>query len=261
MNTDKHLYMILYPNCSLVGSQYSPEQFAKHYMSGSTRYYTGKLVFAEIDINFRNPYFKIDKGLEELVPHPDGRPKATKFICSYRVLEHIDFGAIKSLYLSTPEGYILELKEGTHDAPHLPGFLRTFAEIEPLHMLVLTKYNFVEFGKNITDPNNTKGAPKFFYTQIELDTKEFLKEFEENPFMQPPLLTIHPSKLRDAIHELSVHEEKNTKGLALNCPLDQIPYKMIRHGFMFASQEETLYFPMPSLEEIERTNYRFWRSM
>src|SRR6266542_745933 len=104
MNYENHLYMILHPNAALVGSQLNPGDFAKHFITGSSKYFSGKLIFAEIDANYRHPYFKIDKMLESLVPHEDGRPKSTKYVCTYRVLEHIDFDKIKKLYLSTPEG-------------------------------------------------------------------------------------------------------------------------------------------------------------
>jgi hypothetical protein len=94
MAYEKHLYMILHPNYSLIASQLEPEHFLKHYVQGSTRYFEGRLIFVEIDPNFRNPFFDIDAAFAELKPHEDGRPKATKFIKSYRVMEHIDFEAI-----------------------------------------------------------------------------------------------------------------------------------------------------------------------
>jgi hypothetical protein len=79
--------------------------------------------------------------------------------------------------------------------------------------------------------------------------------------MHPPIPGLHPSKLRDAIVEMRTQKDKPTKGLRLDSSFDTIPYKLIRHGFMFASQEATKFFPMLSREEIERTNYRFWRAM
>jgi hypothetical protein len=259
MQSENRLYHILYPNHALVASQLSPEAFARHYLIGSIRHYTGKLVFADIDINFRHPYFNIEESLRELVPHPDGSPKRTKFISSYRVLEHMDFDCIKSLYLSTAEAHLLELKPQSYDKVHRSGFLRTFAEIAPLSMLVMSPMDMREFGQYITQPGNPKGSPKLFYTQIELNTDEFLKNFESNPFMQAPFPFLHPSKLRDAIQQMSVDNEKKTKGLALSCPLDQISFKMIRHGFMFASQEKTRFFPMPGLQEMEAKHFQFWR--
>jgi hypothetical protein len=261
MKYENRLYQILYPNQALVASQLGPEDFARHYLIGSIRHYSGKLVFADIDINFRHPYFDIETGLASLIAHEDGTPKHTKFICSYRVMEHMDFDCIKSLYLSTSEAHVLELKPKTYDKVHQVGFLRTFAEIAPLSMLVMSPYDMVEFGKFITLPGSAKGCPKLFYSQIDLNVDEFIANFEKNPFMQAPFPFLHPSKLRDAILEMKIKPEKRTKGLSLFCPLDQISFKMIRHGFMFASQEKYRYFPMPSLHDIETHDYRFWHGM
>jgi hypothetical protein len=261
MEYENRIYQILYPNQALVLSQLSPEDFARHYLIGSIRHYNGKLVFAEIDIQFRNPYFDIEEQLKFLVPHADGSPKHTKFLCSYRVLEHMDFNAIKSLYLTTSQATVLELKPAPYDKVHQSGFLRTYAEIAPLSMLVMSPLDFPEFGKYITRPKNPKGSPKLFYTQIELNVDEFLAGFEKNPFTQAPFPFLHPSKLRDAIQQMKIKPEKETKGLSLFCPLDQMSFKTIRHGFMFSSQDGYRFFPMPSLREIEEKNFRFWQGM
>lgn len=258
---ETRLYQILYPNQALVASQLAPEAFAKHFLIGSIRHYSGKLVFADIDPAFRHPYFDIESGLKELIPHADGSPKHTRFICSYRVMEHMDFDFIRRLYLSTSEANVLELKPATYDKVHQSGFLRTFAQIAPLSMLVMTPYDMLEFGRYITTPGNPKGCPSLFYTQIDLKVDEFLVNFEQNPFTQAPFSFLHPSKLRDAIVQLKQRPEKIMKGLSLFCPLDQISFKRIRHGFMFASQQKSRFFPMPSLHEIESRNFKFWQGM
>ncbi len=54
---------------------------------------------------------------------------------------------------------------------------------------------------------------------------------------------------------------KITKGVALRAPMAAISYKQIRHGFWFARQDESKFFALPTLQEIERTNFKFWRSM
>ena len=256
-----YLYMICHPNPALVASQYAPEKFARHYSAGSTRYYDGKVLFAEIDLNYRNDYFEIEKGLEQLVPHENGRPKATKFISTYRVLEHIDFDSIKRLYMSNPDGSCFGLDSAEYGMTHKPDLLRIFAEITPLKMLVLSSYDFSQYGRWITDPANPKGAPKVLYTQFDLTIKDFLADFEANPLMPPPLPSIHPSKLRDAIYELQNETGKHSKGLSLDISFNRKSYRLIRHGFMFASPEKELFFPMPSLDKIEKENYKFWRSM
>lgn len=262
MTYEKHLYLILYPSRALVASQLTPEQFAKHYQIGSSKHYVGKVIFAEVDINYRHKFFNIGEVLEGLVPHSDGRPKATKYICSYRVLEHIDYDAIRDLFLVNTSGKTLKLTQKEYDKEHQPGFCRTFAQINPLTMLALTTYTPEEYGKYITAKDHSIGAPKLFFTQIELPTDEFLRDFEENSFVSPPFAFIHPAKLRDAILEVeNSNGKKPIKGVSLRSDLECISYNKIRHGFWFASATKSLFYPMPSMAEIERDNYDFYRTM
>ncbi|MBN2652717.1 MAG: hypothetical protein JXR63_10050 [Spirochaetales bacterium] len=262
MSYEKHLYAIVYPSEALIASQYNPAQFAQHYIAGSTRYYDGKVLFFEVDTSYRNDYFDIQSGLDALVPHSDGRPKATKFVKTYRVLEHIALGAMKNLYLTNPDGSCLELQEDNGEiATREKNILRIFAEIDPLSMLVLTRLNYVDFGKYITAAENPKSCPTLCYTQLEFDSDSFLEEFEKNSVMPAPIPCVHPSKLRNAIFELLSKPEKTTKGLSLDSNFNKIAYKTIRHGFMFASAEGTKFYRMPSNKEIEDKNFRFWKAM
>ncbi len=256
------LYNILYPNHALVASQLDPEQFAMHYRVGSTRFYSGRLIFCDVDINYRNDYFDIENQLKEVKTHEDGRPKATRFISSYRVLEHIDFSAIGDLYLTTPEGHVLTLKRADYDKTHEAGFLRTFLEITPLSMLVMSKNDIPTFAKEMTSPEQRrKGAPKMFFTQIELDVEAFLDAYEKNPFAPAPIPEVHPAKLRDAAKELRSDDNKTMKGLSLSNDFGTIAWKHIRHGFVFASEGEMVFYPMPTMQEIEKQNTRFALSM
>ena len=261
MQLPNRLYLILHPTAALIGSQLPPQELARHYTVGPTRYYRGKVLFAELDPGFRHPYFAIEAGLADLRPHEDGRPKATKYISTYRVLEHVDFAALRALYLTSAEGYCLQLEQGTYEPAMEGGDLRIFAEILPLRMLVLSKMDFVGFGQFITDPANPIGAPRFFYTQVELDVDGFLAEYEANPFMQPPLHNLHPEILSNAIRELRTVQAKANKGLSLHSNLDNLSYRLIARGFMFAGRGESRYYPMPDQAAIEKANLKFWRSM
>ena len=260
MANDIHLYLILFPTTALIGSQLEPEAFAKHFNAGSSKFYSGKMIFAEIDAGYRHPYFRLDEQLKDVKAHADGRPRATKYISNYRVLEHIDFAAIGPLYISTPEGYILPLHERPYDALHQPGFIRVFCEITPVSMLVLSDYNFLEFSRFITDPLSSVGASKIFYTQIDLDIQEFLADLTNNSLTPSPIPDVHPSVLRDSIMELQTVKTKHTKGLSLANPLGKISFRNLRHGFMFASQEKNRFYGLPSLGEIEKKNYKFFMS-
>ncbi|NCN04896.1 MAG: hypothetical protein GW949_04640 [Spirochaetales bacterium] len=261
MQYNNHLYMTLYPNNALIASHLSPDLFARHYTSGSSRHYSGKVIFAHIDPEFRHNFFPIDDILSQLNPHEDGRPKATKFICSYRVMEHVSLSAIQKLFLVNQEGHSLELVPAVHDAQHEKTKIRLYAEITPMRMMALSEYDFPTFGRYITNPDLTKSAPVQFYTQLEVDIPEFVEDFESNPFRPSPIRNVHPSTLRDGYYELLKYPDKHNKGIALDSNLDEFSFKIIRHGFMFARQEETLYFPIPDHHTIEANNYKFFKTM
>jgi hypothetical protein len=261
MDYGKHLYMIMHPNHSLIASQLAPEDFIKHYVEGSARYFEGRLVFVEIDPDFRSPYFDIDGAYAQLQPHEDGRPKATKFIMSYRVLENIDFGALGTLYVCNSSGDYVALESADYDPKTRGDEMRIILEINPVKFIVLTKYNFLDFSAYITDPHNAKGAPKMLYTQLEFSVDDFMREFEENPFIRSYVPGIHPARLRNAILEVRNTPGKNVKGISLDCPFDRFSYKLLRHGFIFASQGQNKFYPLLPLEEVERKYYKFWKSM
>lgn len=256
-----HLYAILFPSTALVGSQLGPEDFGKHFISGSSKYYAGKLIFVEIDPAYRHPFLKIEEMLKGLTPHEDGSPRATKYVSTYRVLEHLDYDALRDLYITTPEGYTLALKEGPQGPERQAGLIRVYAEINPVSMMLLSDLSFSEFGKFITAPDSRVGAPVMMFTQVEMDPDEFLKEFEANPLLPSPIPDIHPSVLKKSILELRKFKDKHTKGLSPASPLGKISFKNLRHGFMFSSQDKCKFYPMPDPKTIEETNYKFWKFM
>lgn len=263
-NYDTHLYVIMSPNYALVASQLDPEAFGRHYATGSSRFYNGTVVFAEIDSGFRHEFFRIDELLEEVKPSADGRPKRTKFIATYRVLEHIDLAVYRNLYVVSVEGEVLELEQAPYERQHGPGFIRTFQEICPFSSVVLSPMTPPEFGDYLTDPEQPKGAPKVMFTQIDLNIDEFLKQIEENPFHPSPLPNVHPQKLRDQILEVRGNPGKKTKGVSLDSAMDRLSFLRLRSGFWICAgggREGMIYFPIPDHETLEREHYAFFRSV
>lgn len=256
-----YLYLICYPNSALVLSHLSPQHFGAKYNYGSASYYAGKLIFASVDINYRHPYFRIDEALESLSPHDDGSPKATKYVSSYRVLEHLDIDAIQTLYLANADGTSFALQAKPYEPQPSDNILRVYAEIDPLRVMTLSRLSMREFGAWFTDPANIIAVPRLLYLQVTLDIPAFLEEFDRNPFSPPPLDGVHPSKLRDAILDLQRRETKLFKGLTLDTSFTKESYRRIRHGFMFKDAQREKFFPMPSPKEIENTNLRFFKGM
>lgn len=257
----KYLYVILHPNYALVASMLPPEEFGRHYNLGSSRFFHGQVVFAEIDGDYRHDYFGIDEILEEVKPKADGSPKRTKFVKTYRVLEHIELSAFKSLYVTSVLGKVLELKQEEYTSVHESGFLRTYQEICPIRSVVLSFMDPHEFGKFITNPDGNKGAPKVFFTQIDLNIDEFLSQIEADPFLVSPIPNVHAHKLKSQIQEMRARPDKRVKGISLDSALNQISFLRLRTGFWLASQDELLCYPIPDHATLESEHYDWFRSL
>lgn len=265
MGFENRVYVILHPNQALIVSQLPPSEFALHYQARSRSQSPNKLLFFELDSTFDHPYFGLQDALNALARHSSSSPKRTKFVSCYRVLEHLSPSAVKELYISTEEGFIMPL----HPAPVISAKsqtteverLRIFAEICPLSVLALTRLGPGQFGRLITTPPFVKGAPAIFFTQINMDISDFIARYNKNPFVPCPLPSVHPGRLAEAVSEFDTYPDKLVKGLCLSSSLDELSYKHIKHGFWFVAGSESVFFNMPSASEIESHNFKFWRSM
>jgi len=257
----KYLYSIMYPNYGLVASMLPPAQFGKHYTVGSSRYFHGQVIFAEIDINYRHDFFPIDRYLADVKAKPDGTPKRTKFIKTYRVLEHLELSAFRNLYITSVTGKVLELEKRPYTREHKPGMIRTFQEICPFSYILITYMTPPEFGRYITDPEQPKGAPKVMFTQIELNIENFLRDLGENPFLSSPIPNVHTYKLRDQILELRSNPHKRIKGISLDSALGRISFLQLRTGFWIASHDDLLFYPIPDQETLEQKHSDWFRSL
>ncbi len=257
---DTHLYLLVFPNEALVASQLSPEEFGRYYATGSPRHFSGKVIFAELDNSFRHPFFEIDRYLSECVPHPDSTPKKTKFIASYRVLEHIDFDALQKLYLITVDGKTLPLEKGEYNRITEKGEIFVYQNITPLNLLVASNSLPLEYGRYITLENKAKSAPNVCFTQIELDVEEILRYEEGSMAMYAPLPNVHPSNLRECLKELKAHPDKRSKTISLSSILPFISYEKIKHGFWFCGGEKIIFYTLPTREDLENKYYNWCKS-
>jgi len=255
----KHLYMIVYPINALVASQLEPEQFGEHYTVGGEKHYSGKVIFAEIDPNYRNENFEIEEYLNMTVPHEDGSPKKTKFIRSYGVLAEIDIDAILHLHLCTANGKVLTIDPVEYTAVNEPDMIRTYQEITPLENLVLSTLDQRSFGKFLTTGTKSKGAPKVCFTQIEFNIDHFIKSNKQKEIFNIELPRVNPYRMFDSIRELREIPDKTTKTVGLGSLLRDLSYKYLRHGFWFFDAEKSKFFPMPSLTDLEDKYYSWWK--
>lgn len=265
MNAERtnHLYAIMWPNHALVASQLDPEEFGRHYGTGSSRYFQGLVIFAEIDPSYRHDYFRIDEMMERMEEDAkaSGRAKRTKFISNYRVLEHIELAAYHNMYLTSVEGEVLELQQTAFESGPKSDEISVYQEICPMSAVVLSKRDPAEFGDYITDPEQPKAAPKVLFTKIRLNEKDFLERIERNPFYPSPLPNVHPQKLREQIEEFLEVPAKRTKGIALDAALNDVTFSQLEGGIWLAGDRQIIFYPYPDKETLERDHYSFIRSV
>jgi len=256
---EKHLYMIVFPTSALVASQLPPDKFGEHYTTGSAKHFSGKVIFAELDINFRNDYFQIDKYLDMTVAHPDGSPKKTKYIKSYKVLEYVDLKSIKKLHLCTSNGKVLSIDHREYTAVNEPGLIRIYQLMSPLETLVASTFDQREFGKFITTETESKGAPTVCFTQIEFNIDRFFEQNKNKEIFNIELPNVNPYRFYDCILDLKDKPKKLNKTIGLGSLLRDISYKFLRHGFWIASGSEMVFFPMPSIGDLEDQFFYWWK--
>lgn len=251
----------MWPNYALVASNLPPEDFGRHYTVGSSRYYHGQVIFAQIQDDFRHDFFPIERLLEEVVPNAAGRPKRTKFIATYRVLEHIDLSVFMDLFITSVDGTILRLEQKPYTQAHQSGFIRTYQEICPFSAIVLSHMAPPEFGNYITNPEQPKAAPEVMFTQIDFNIDEFLAQIESNPFHNSPIPNVHPHKLKEQILEIKGNPDKATKAISLDSVLGKISFLKLRTGFWIASQKGEIFYPIPEPATLESEHPEFFRSL
>ncbi len=257
----KHLYLILFPNEALVASQLTPEEFGQHYSIGSPRHFMGKVIFAEVDIQYRHEELRIDEYLKMTESGIPGRPKRTKFVQSYRVLERINLSALQKLYLVTTDGGVLGLESVEQPANYEDHRIRLYQEICPLRLLVASNLDPRQFGHYITHETWSKGAPKIFFTQYDIDVEKTVANNEVHAFNMGPLPNVNPTNLPTALKELTEDPKKKTKTVSLNPNLDFVSYKAIKHGFWFSDGDQALFYRMPSLDELHEKHNAWWRRL
>ncbi len=248
-----HLYLSLIPE-ALVASMLSPEEFGIYYAVGTRKKAHGEAIFFELDPEFRSDSFRIEEGISRCVPKEDGTPKRSIYISVYGVLEHIDLAAIQKLYLVTSDGRVLGL-DPSSDLPKDEDGLHLYQEIAPVHPLVVSTLNPVEFHELIAkSPTSLLSLPAICF--VELSLGELATDPEYGTVADMPYS--HIDHMRDCLVELKT-KTIHTKMVDRVHPAS-FPYRMIKSGIFIGNSKELRYFPLLSREELRKNHYRWWRS-
>lgn len=248
-----YLYLSLIPE-ALVASHLPPEEFGNYYAVGSQKRSRGQAVFFEVDPDLKSDYLRLGEVMSRCVPHEDGSPRRSSYVCIYRALEHVPLRALGRLYLATDDGRVLALDPGSYQAPTRTDALHVYQEICPVTPLVASKLAPDTFAKYITDRTNPVSVDKIVFTELLING---LGEHPETA-SAANLPYSNLDHLRDCLKELRNRFAKPTKVIARDSA--GLLYRTIAGGFYAADKTGLVFYPMPTRDELETRYYAWWRS-
>ena len=248
-----HLYLSLIPE-ALIASMLPPEEFGTYYAVGSHKKLHGQAMFVELAPTFRHEFFKIDDGIERCVPHPNGRPKRSVYISTYRVLEHVPTDVMQKIYLVTAYGEVLGIEPSRHIPNETTG-LKMYQEIAPVRPLVVSTLSPERYYQFLThNPDSLVHFPAICFVDLELG--ELAEDPEHGAIRDLPYAYIN--HLRECL--LEVRSKEIHSKIVNRVETVEYPYRMIKSGIYLGNEEGLIYFPLPSRDELRSTYYRWWRS-
>ena len=247
----KYLYLSVTPE-SLVASQLPPVDFGNYLAVGTRKRIRGQAIFIELDIEKMEtmPQDYLD---ERLVPYKDGEPKRSVFISIYRVMENISMDALKNLYLVTDDGKVLELEANKYK-PTSRDLIHLYQQFNPITTRVASKLSPPEFINFLTDSSKPVYAPKVFFVELKLNklSRDSYAPIHDLPYP-------NPDHLRDCLDRLKSSKERLTKTVIRQFKGD-LSYRTVKDGFFIGEKDRFMYYPFPSIEELEDKYYFWWRS-
>lgn len=237
---------------SLVASQLPPVEFGNYLAVGTRKRTRGQAVFFELDPD-KLPDLPRDYMNERLVPYKDGDPKHSVYLSIYRVMEKVPMDAIKSLFLVTDDGRVLEIKAGKYK-PDPADQVHLYQQFNPITTRVASKLTPPEFINFLTDPEKLVSTPRLFIVELTLGRLAMDSYAPIHDLPYP-----NPDHLRDCLSRLKSSRERLTKTVIRQYK-GELSYRTIRNGFFIGEMENYLYFPFPGTEDLEDKYYYWWRS-
>jgi len=252
----KYIYLTCNPE-ALVASMLPPEGFGHYLSTGTKKRNKSQTIFFEVDLS------KIEKLIDmknldtRCVAKEDGSPKSSVYLSVYRVLETIPLAALKSLYLTTDHGIVLELKQASYNkAKEQQNALHLFQELCPVNPLVASSLPPSIFLKRLTDGSIPIVIPKLFFVELKLG------ELATNPLSGSAEHLPYPNigHLRDCLEIIRGEYEKHMKTVH-RIFTGELLYRTIDTGFYVGAKDDMVFYPYPKMPELEMMNYNFFRAI
>ena len=252
----KYIYLTCNPE-ALVASMLPPQGFGYYLSTGTKKRNKGQSIFFEIDLSKIEHLIDMESLDKRCVAKPDGSPKSSVYLSVYRVLEMIPVTALKSLYLTTDHGCVLELKKAVYDyTKETQNALHLYQELCPVNPLVASSLPPSVFLKRLTDASIPIVIPKLFFVELKLG------ELATNPLGGSAEHLPYPNTghLRDCLEIIRGEYEKHMKTVH-RIFTGELLYRTIDTGFYVGVKDELAFYPYPKMAELEDINYEFFRAI
>lgn len=252
----KYVYLTSNPE-ALVASMLPPEGFGLYLSTGTKKRNKGQAIFFEVDLDKIEKLIDVDSLNKRCVAKPNGAPKCSVYLSVYKVLEMIPLDALKSLYLTTDHGCVLELKKAAYDKTNeQPNAIHLYQELCPVSPLVASSLAPSAFLKRLTDGSIPIVLPKLFFVDLKLG------ELALNPLSGSAehLPYTNVGHLRDCLEILKGEYEKHMKTVQ-RIYSGELLYRTIGSGFYIGAGTDIIHFPYPRMPELEKLNYNFFRAI
>lgn len=252
----KYVYLTCTPE-ALVASMLPPEGFGMYLSTGTKKRNKAQTIFFEVDLPQIEKLIDVESMNRRCVAKEDGSPKSSVYLSVYRVLEMIPISALKSLYLTTDHGCVLELKKAEYDkSKEKSGALHLYQELSPVTPLVASDLSPSAFLKRLTDGSQPITLPKLFFVELKLG------ELATNPLYGSAEHLPYPNigHLRDCLEILRGEYEKHMKTVQ-RIFSGELLYRTVDTGFYVGAKDEIVHYPYPSMKDLENINYEFFRAI
>lgn len=249
-----HYYLSIFPTEALIASQMNPEDFGSYMATGSKSGSHERMIFIEIEGNFGRE-FDWKYAQERTVPHPDGTPKRSVWLSTYRALEHTPLEKMRSMYLVTKDGRVLELDQTEYAAPDVPREFYVYQELCPVTPLVVSVHDPKDFGVYMTHEDVRVGVPKIAFADLKVVNFDNL----EDTGNIGGIYDRNIDHLKDCILAVTKDSVKKVKNVERS-PVESFSYQIINQGIYVSDGKSLLMYRMPSVDEIRRDHYDFGRS-
>jgi hypothetical protein len=252
----KYIYLTCNPE-ALVASMLPPDQFGYYLSTGTKKRNKGQAIFFEVDLDKIVTLINWESFNKRCVPKSDGTPKSSVYLSVYKVLEMIPLTALKSLYLTTDHGIVLELKKALYSTKkEIPNSLHLYQELCPVTPLVASSLAPSAFLKRLTDGSIPIMLPKLMFVELKLG------DLAMNAISGSAENLPYPNigHLRDCLEILKGEYHKQMKTVH-RIFTGELLYRTIDSGFYVGSGNDLMYYPYPKMTELEKINYNFFRAI